>query len=65
MTPYLLNMIIVVILGAIILGWFIGNVLLNKWIKDSIEESNNIYTKHFEDGKSTKGPSKTKKQKIS
>jgi hypothetical protein len=59
MTPYLLNMIIVTIFGAIILGWFFGNVLLNKWIKDSIDESNKIYTKHFEDGKSKEGPSKT------
>lgn len=41
MTPYLLNMIIVVILGGILMGWFVGNLLLDKWLNDGMDESNN------------------------
>jgi hypothetical protein len=41
MTPYLLNMIIVVILGGILMGWFVGNLLLDKWLNDGMNESNN------------------------
>lgn len=41
MTPYLLNMIIVVILGGILMGWFVGNLLIDKWLNDGMNESNN------------------------
>ena len=41
MTPYLLNMIIVVILGGILMGWFVGNLLIDKWLNDGMDESNN------------------------
>ena len=33
-------MIIVVIVGAMIIGWFIGNLLLNKWVNDGSDECN-------------------------
>ncbi len=34
-------MIIVVILGGILMGWFVGNLLLDKWLNDGMNESNN------------------------
>ncbi len=33
-------MIIAVIVGAMIIGWFVGNLLLDKWINDAHDESN-------------------------
>jgi len=53
----------VVIIGVMILGWFLGNIILNKWTNDGIYESNNL-KKNTDSGKSTKRPPKTKKQKV-
>lgn len=53
-------MIVVVIVGAMILGWFFGNVLLNKWTNDGIDELDKQIKKN-KNGESTKRPPKTKK----
>lgn len=53
----------ILIIGAMILGWFFGNVILNKWTNDGIDESNHL-KKNTNNGKSTKRPPKTKKQKV-
>lgn len=65
MIPYLLNMIIAIILGGILMGWFVGNLLLDKWLNEGVEESNNDEKKNHNHGKSKKGTSKAKEQKIS
>lgn len=33
-------MIIFVIVSAIILGWFVGNIILDKWVNESNDEIN-------------------------
>lgn len=33
-------MIIVVIVGSMILGWFVGNILVDKWINNGMDEAN-------------------------
>lgn len=33
-------MLISVIVGGIIIGWVIGNYLLDRWTKDGMEDSN-------------------------
>lgn len=38
-------MIVVVILGAMILGWFFGNYFLNKWVKDGMDEADDTNKK--------------------